>query len=115
MPIVRKEPFSGQGEFLSTANIKGVFVMETLDEMCGSTSGVITLPVQINWTPRNTHDLSKPNDLRAMYECVLTEARSSEEFNRFLNKKILISLWSQMRLPKYIKEAWEAYNPELRQ
>jgi hypothetical protein len=50
-------------------------VPETLEELTGPTSGVVELPVRLDWSEQGRYDLSDPKQLCLMYERVIREPR----------------------------------------
>ena len=93
--------------------MKPFFVIDVLGDLLGPASGAVTLPVSIDWTPANTFDLADRIRLRSMYAKVLAEAPDEAALGRYLNRDLLIREWRSLRLPDYIRRAWEDAHPEL--
>lgn len=88
-------------------------VAQHLDTLRGPTSGIVELPLRLDWTPNRTYDLDDNTQLRAMYPRVLREALREEDLDTFLNRDTLIDVWDQIHLPRPVRELWEKRFPEL--
>ena len=84
-----------------------------LEDLTGPTSGVVELPITIDWGPRRRYDLGTDTDRRIVYERVLREAGDAEEVGRYVNGAILVDVWSRLWLPQRVRLAWEQRFPEL--
>jgi excisionase family DNA binding protein len=84
-----------------------------LADLTGPTSGVVELPITIDWGPRRRYDLGTDTDRRIVYERVLREAGDAEEVGRYVNGAILVDVWSRLWLPQRIRRIWEQRFPEL--
>jgi hypothetical protein len=94
-------------------NARPTFVPDSLDELCGPTQGVVTLPLLLDWTPANTYDLSSEARVRRLYETVLSEALDENDVAAYVDKATLLRLWRRLRIPRRVRFAWEAAHPEL--
>ncbi|AGP56339.1 hypothetical protein [Streptomyces rapamycinicus] len=97
------------------AAAKPYVLPESLDELCGSTVGSVTLPRHIDWGPRYVYDLTDEADFRLMYERVIREAQTRDDLNAYLNAMPLRRMWRDLFLPLPVKTAWETRFPELRE
>jgi hypothetical protein len=88
-------------------------VPESLDLLTGPRSGIVELPIPIDWSPKHSYDLGDPDDRVSMYTTVISEASTVAELSRFLNKDLLIELWPQLRLPRYCVRRWHTAFPQL--
>ncbi len=79
----------------------------TLADLTGPTSGLIELPLTIDWGPRAAYDLSTDADRRILSERVLREAASTAELCLYLNGGLLVELWPRLWLPQRIRDSWE--------
>jgi excisionase family DNA binding protein len=84
-----------------------------LADLNGPTSGVVELPITIDWGPRRRYDLGTDADRRIVYERVLREAGDAEEVGRYVNGAVLVDVWSRLWLPQRVRRAWEQRFPEL--
>ncbi|MDA8045529.1 MAG: hypothetical protein M0Z30_09860, partial [Actinomycetota bacterium] len=84
-----------------------------LADLTGPTSGVIELPISIDWGPKRNYDMGRDADRRVVYEFVLQEASTTEELGRYVNGEILAGVWSRLWLPRRVREAWEERFPDL--
>jgi hypothetical protein len=103
------------GAIKTQEHTRPTFVPDSLNDLHGPTSGSVTLPLILDWTPLNTYDLESQSRTRRLYETVLSEATSETDITRYVNKSRLIGLWSELRLPRRVRIAWETNYPELRQ
>ncbi|UPL15703.1 hypothetical protein [Microbacterium galbinum] len=102
------------GTRMGFSHTKPIFVVDNLADLRGAAAGIVTLPVQIDWTPAHSYDLAEPVRIRTMYETVLREAGSEAEIAQFIARDLLIEHWSELNLPMFVEDAWEAFHPELR-
>jgi hypothetical protein len=86
---------------------------ETLEELAGPATGVLELPISLDWSERRSYDLSVESDRRLMYERVIREAMSADILRRYLNSALLLSIWPNMYLPRRVKASWESRFPVL--
>lgn len=96
-------------------NTRPVFVIDSLPSLHGPSTGVASLPLRLDWSSAATYDLSKPARVRTMYATVLREAMSEDDLAGLLNETLLREHWADLNLPRFIREAWEAKHPEMRQ
>lgn len=90
-----------------------VIVVDDLTRLHGPASGVVTLPITLNWTPRTRFDLATETASRSLYQVVLREAHTEDEIETFLNADLLRRLWTSLTLPRGVREFWEATHPTL--
>jgi hypothetical protein len=102
------------GEPLSVEHTRPAYVVEDLSDLHGPTSGTVVLPVHIDWTPAREYDLAIRRRIQTMYETVLRSAPTEKDVLTYLDRDLLVSLWSSLRLPDYVRVAWERQHPELR-
>ncbi|MBO0879870.1 MAG: three-Cys-motif partner protein TcmP [Mycobacterium sp.] len=93
---------------------RGVIVANALADLRGPTHGLAELPLWLFWNPDRTFDLDQPGMLRWMYENVLREATRAEDLTTYLNGEILVAVWSDLFLPKGVRQAWQERHPQLR-
>lgn len=88
-------------------------IAESLDDLCGPTSGVVMLDRRLDWSGRARYDLDNPRRLASMYETVLREATSIDDLARWLDGPTLTRLWPDLVLPPQVRQPWEARFPHL--
>ncbi len=88
-------------------------VPESLDELTGPTSGVVELPVMLDWSPRRSYDLDDPRQLCLLYEQVMCEAANVADLRTYLNGAILRAVWSSLFLPRQVHTLWLTRFPDL--
>lgn len=90
-----------------------VVVADDLARLHGPSSGVVTLPITLNWTPRSTFDLDNAAARRSLYQVVLREALDEAELEEYLDAHLLQQLWHSLTLPRTVLAAWEQQHPTL--
>jgi hypothetical protein len=90
-----------------------VVVVDDLTRLHGPATGVVTLPITLNWTPRTRYDLSSEAAARSLYQVVLREAHTEAEIETYLNADLLPRLWATLTLPRPVRQFWEAQHPSL--
>lgn len=88
------------------------FVANSLDDLHGPTTGVVTLPVWLDWSPRPEYDLDNPRRLARYYEVVLREG-TPEAFADYLDGATLKRVWVELYLSVRVRALWEGRFPEL--
>jgi hypothetical protein len=88
-------------------------VPASLDELTGPASGVVELPVQLDWAPDTRYDLDDPDSRRSCYVKVLSEASTREELARYVDKDLLVETWPRLTLPRHCVRLWHDTFPEL--
>ncbi len=88
-------------------------ITESLDDLCGPTTGTVTLDQRLDWSGRARYDLANPRRLASMYETVLRESANAGDLARWLDGATLVRLWPQLVLPPQVRRVWEARFPQL--
>lgn len=88
-------------------------VAESLADLHGPTSGLVTLDRWLDWSGDSTYDLDDPGDLQVMYQTVLNQAATDADLCRWLDGATLLRLWPSMWLPARLRLLWQARLPEL--
>lgn len=96
------------------ADLRPYMVPESLSELAGPTSGIVNLPLSLDWSQQRRYDLSVDKDRRRLYETVIREAMNVSELRRFLDAGLLLHLWPSLRLPVRAKSLWQERFPQLR-
>ena len=91
---------------------RDVVVPASLDDLRGAVEGTVEIPNYLNWYGCRFYDLSVPRRVESLYTAVVREALSKDDL-RFLNKGVLLELWSALRIPVRVRAAWESAFPEL--
>lgn len=99
--------------FASYAARKPYVVAERLEELCGPTAGIVSLPVHLDWSGNATYDLGKPARLASLYRTVLNEAGCVDDLRAWLNARLLTQLWPTLWLPPALRRIWEDRFPML--
>jgi hypothetical protein len=82
-------------------------VPETLEELTGPTTGVIELPVRLDWSEQGRYDLADPKQLRLMYERVIRESMNVDDLRAYLDGATLRPVWRQLWLLRKVRRLWE--------
>lgn len=88
-------------------------VPDSLDELVGTTAGVVVLPLHLDWSEQGRYDLSDPRQLNVMYERVIRESMHTEDLRAYLHGPTLVRVWPQLWLPAKIRRLWQARFPSL--
>jgi hypothetical protein len=92
-----------------------VIVVTDLANLRGPSRGTVQLPLRLYWSgPSPVFDLGEPYLARWLYQIVLREASRPEDLTGYLDRDTLIAVWSQLDLPKGVRQAWEERHPQLR-
>jgi hypothetical protein len=84
-----------------------------LDQLVGPAGGVVELPLDLAWSGDRRFDLADPGQRYLYHMTVLTSAVTREHYTRWLNASLLCGDWSRLRLPRVLRETWQAHFPEL--
>ena len=92
--------------------VRSIWVADDLDDLDGPSTGLVELPLGLEWSTRLPIRLDDPNSVLSGYATVLREAKHEDDF-KYLNRQILIRIWPEIFLPQAIREAWSQRFPEL--
>jgi hypothetical protein len=67
---------------------------------------MIQLPLNIYWGPDAWFNLLRRSTLRIVYQMILEEG-SIEDFEQYLNREVLLSIWNDLYLPLRLLQLWE--------
>jgi hypothetical protein len=84
-----------------------------LDQLAGPADGVVELPLDLAWSGDRCFDLADPVQRYLYHMTVLTSAVTREQYTSWLNASLLRGDWSRLRLPRPLREIWQAHFPEL--
>lgn len=80
---------------------------QLLSNADAQTSGVVFLPLHIWWSdPPRSFDLDDRSQLVRAYGLVLAEGTEADVL-RFIDPTVLLSIWSELLIPRYVQDAWE--------
>lgn len=97
----------------SVYDVMPVVVPVSLDDLCGPTEGVVTLPIHLDWSPFRSYDLADPMRVRTLYRTVLREASTTDDVTIWVNRDRLLAVWQDLMLPDRVRHAWESTFTEL--
>ena len=103
---------SAEGVPFSYAQVRPYVVAESLDELRGPVHGPLELPRELAWSGRRSFDLDNDYDRSAAYKIILEEG-PEEHFRRYLNARLLVRYWRQIRPSRQVRALWERRFPEL--
>lgn len=95
------------------ASYRTIHVASSLELLRGPTTGSVQLPLHLDASARVVYDLRKTRRRDRMYEVVIVEGGSDEDFAAWLDRDALIGAWPRLYLPRPVRAAWEARHPEL--
>jgi hypothetical protein len=87
---------------------------QTLGELAGPVTGVIRLPLRLDWSERAEFHLEDPAERNVMYERVIREATQVDDLRSYINQEVLRQVWGRLFLPARVRQSWEDRFPELR-
>jgi hypothetical protein len=87
---------------------------DTLGELDGPVTGVIQLPLRLDWSDRMVFHLEEPAERNLMYERVIREATQADDLRTYLNESVLRQVWTALFLPRGVRQSWEQRFPDLR-
>lgn len=88
-------------------------VPDSLEELTGPISGVVELPLRLDWSEQGRYDLSDPRQRNLMYEVVIRESMRVEDLRAFLHGATLTRVWRRLWLPRKVRSLWESQFPSL--
>jgi hypothetical protein len=92
---------------------KPIVLPDRLDLLQGRTTGVVRLPRHLDWSGGGEYDLDAPGRIVDLYRTVIAEAMRPDDLHTFLDRAMLLRLWSYMWLEPAVRRAWESRFPEL--
>jgi hypothetical protein len=94
-------------------DIKPYEAPATLTQLCGPSTGILTLPHRVYWGPDPVIDLDfRDGSEKMAYRAVIAEG-SAEDQIELLNRDLLIELWPSLVFPRRVRDLWETRFPEL--
>jgi hypothetical protein len=87
---------------------------ETLGELAGPVTGVVQLPLRLDWSERTEFHLDDPQERNVMYERVIREATRADDLRSYINEDVLRQVWSRLFLPTRARRIWEDHFPGLK-
>lgn len=86
---------------------------ESLGELAGPLTGVIRLPLHLDWSERTEFHLDDPAERNVMYERVIREATQVSDLRSYINGEVLRQVWGRLFLPHRVRRIWEDRFPDL--
>jgi hypothetical protein len=83
-------------------------VPDSLEELTGPTTGVVELPLRLDWSEQGRYDLSDERQRNLMYEVVIRESMRAEDLRTYLHGPTLRQVWHQLWLPRKVRVLWES-------
>ncbi|MGH3187765.1 MAG: hypothetical protein ACRDPY_37220 [Streptosporangiaceae bacterium] len=77
-------------------------------------TGVIQLPLRLDWSERTEFHLEDPAERNVMYERVIREATRVDDLRSYLNEQVLRQVWDRLFLSARVRRSWEDRFPDLR-
>ena len=79
----------------------------------GPIRGKVTLLRRLYWAGDMTFDLDAAYWRGRLLEIVLREVLRVDDVEEYVDAGELRRQWGELRIPPYVREAWEAAHPEL--
>jgi hypothetical protein len=86
---------------------------ETLGELDGPLTGVVQLPLRLDWSERAVFHMDQPSERNVVYERVIREATRMDDLRTYLNGMVLREVWPSLFLPVRVRRIWEERFPDL--
>jgi hypothetical protein len=88
-------------------------VPDSLEELIGPTTGVVELPLRLDWSEQGRYDLTDPRQRNLMYERAVRESMRVDDLRAYLHGPTLRRVWRQLWLPREVRTLWESRFPNL--
>lgn len=88
-------------------------VPDSLDDLIGPGTGVVSLPPGLRPPPGNHYDLGVLDERISFYAHVIEQARTTDDLASLLNRDLLLQTWPYLVLPRHCYPKWHARFPEL--
>lgn len=88
-------------------------VPDSLDLLTGPSTGVVELPLRLDWSEQGRYDLDDPRQMCLMYERVIRESMRVEDLQSYLHGPTLLRVWNRLWLPRKVRMLWESRFPTL--
>jgi hypothetical protein len=98
----------------TNAENRPYLVPEALGELVGPVTGVVRLPLRLDWSERTEFHLDDPAERNVMYERVIREATRLDDLRSYLNEEVLRQVWRRLFMPTRVRRNWEDRFPDLR-
>jgi hypothetical protein len=79
---------------------------ESLDDLRGPTTGVVTVGPHIDTSLNPIYDVSDPKRARELYSATVRDGFASDQV-RILDRRLLLKFWPQLNLPVRCRAIWE--------
>ena len=95
-------------------DVKPYEAPDSLDQLQGPAGGVIELSHSVLWAPGGgLVDLDEPGGVGLAYRAVLAEGTVEDQV-AVLNRDCLVAVWTDLMLPRRVRDLWEGRFAELR-
>jgi hypothetical protein len=79
---------------------------DSLDDLRGPTSGVVTVGPHIDTSLHPTYDISNTRRARELYSATVRDGSVLDQV-RILDRRLLLRLWPELNLPNGCRAVWE--------
>jgi hypothetical protein len=93
-------------------DIKPYEAPDSLDELRGPKSGLLTLPIDVYWGPTPVVNLDSVGGVVMAYQATISEGSAADQ-EKLLNRELLIEIWPRLALPARARAIWETRFLEL--
>jgi hypothetical protein len=74
---------------------------------------MIELPFDLAWSGRRLFNLDDSTQRYLYYMTILTAGITQEHYTKWLNERLLITEWRNLRLPRPLRQLWQERFSEL--
>ena len=85
---------------------------DSLNDLHGPTSGVVTVRPRIDTSPDPVYDLGDPGQRWSLYSATVRDGLPVEQA-AILDRSLLVALWPDLNLPARCRAIWESRFDEL--
>ena len=71
-------------------------------------SGVVELPIHLDWSHSGTFDIEDEHERRWLYQRVLTEG-TEDDVRHYIRLDELLAMWDTIWLSPHVAEAWQRW------
>lgn len=93
--------------------LRRVVVATDLAALRGPLNGRWQLPLHLDASARAVYEFADPDEREEAYQLVLLEAASPADLEQWLDGTELLRLWPHLYLPRVVRAAWQAQQPDL--
>ncbi len=102
-------PLPKLGVVATTRFSRPVEIPDDLGEVSvAPVTGRVTLPLHIAWSGQGDYDMSNADQMRSVYELVMTEG-TEDDVLHYIDLNQLLDVWEDLWLSPHVRERWTAW------